>query len=210
MPKKPPNNLFKNSCFISDVVLWGAGELKQYRLEMTLRAVALLDHPYRLFSRPSFKASKKKQIFNSLKWIYLSIAIFLLCYTSTFPPQSSHFRPNNCFPMALLLYVMLSKLLIVLFTFTWSLLTSLFKCSARKWAESPSWGFINTKQSLPVSYRQHPRSRHAEFVLFTTTSYCWLLAGLCFTVISKSFPVGLLYLSLFFILSVCLIFPSEL
>lgn len=60
------------------------------------------------------------------------------------------------------------------------------------------------KLSPPISYRWRSWSHHAEFVLFTTASDCWL--GLCFTVISRSFPVVLLYLSLFSILFLCLFF----
>lgn len=95
--------------------------------------------------------------------------------------------------MALLLYVMFSKPLTLLVNFTWSLPTSLFKCSAQSGQSLPAEVSPmpnRANQSSFISYRRHSWSHHAELVLFTTSLYWWFLAGLCFRVISKSFPVS--------------------
>lgn len=94
----------------------------------------------------------------------------------------------------LLLKVIVSKTLILLITFTWILVTCLFKCRAWNWAESSSWGFINPRQSWEVAFcclQMVFLIISRWFCFFHNSLNCWL--GLFFTVISKYFPVVLLY-----------------
>lgn len=98
-----------------------------------------------------FLAHPKKEIFNSLKWIYLFTVISLLQQTFASPLQSFPFRPSNSLSVTLLLYVLFSKPLPLLVTLSWSLPISLFKCSTQKREESSSWGFINAEQSWALT-----------------------------------------------------------